>query len=148
MFGVILSVNSQQFSSLIRLQFLQSQITCVDTFVTDLWFILLHLWSYFSSNIRQKTKICLARECGFEVRLTMALGSTGSKPVEDWTFSGFFVQFLQSWLSCADQFIISYQLQEKILEIFISFIWECRQSNSKYVVGTKENVVANSFCCF
>lgn len=56
MFGVILSVNSQQFSSLIRLQFLQSQITCVDTFVTDLWFILLHLWSYFSSNIRQKNK--------------------------------------------------------------------------------------------
>lgn len=75
MLGVILSVNSQQFSCLIRLQFLQSQITCVDTFVTlyhpqiSIWFILLHLWSYFSSNIRQKTKICLARDMWFRSSL-------------------------------------------------------------------------------
>ena len=79
-------------------------------------FVVIFLIEYQANNKN------LHKTCAFEARLTMALRSTGSKPVEDWTFSGFFGQFLQSQLSCADQFIISYQLQEKILEIYFIYL--------------------------
>ena len=47
-------------------------------------FVVIFLIEYQANNKN------LHKTCAFEARLTMALRSTGSKPVEDWTFSGFF----------------------------------------------------------